>query len=212
MLEFAKNHTPDELHSDTVYDGLNIYNWIKFQRKRYESGKIKDERQVEIMQNILQIFPRKTQKARADNTANNTIPHWDVMYEATVQYYNEHGFDASVPADYLVDGRSLRNWIATEQGIVWGSIDIPRTAEQLEKLAKIGITPDKKNKSESAWDKQYERLKTFIDERGYIPKNNKKKPDEFYIAIWIYNQRKKFRQGKMTEEHIRLLRELGIEL
>lgn len=87
-----------------------------------------------------------------------------------------------------------------------------RTPEQLEKLSKIGITHDTKDKFESSWDRQYERLKAFIDERGYIPKATKKKPDEFYIAIWIYNQRKKFRQGKVTEEHIRLLRELGIEL
>ena len=93
-----------------------------------------------------------------------------------------------------------------------GNYDTPRTPEQLAKLAKIGITSDLKNMDVNSWDKQYERLKAFIEANDRLPKITKNRPDEFRIATWLYNQKKNYKHGKMPDEHIKMLRELGINL
>ena len=200
VLTYIESHTPDELRQNTEYDGLNIYAWIKAQRKRFEDGKITDEQQIEIMQRIL------------SGKALNKTSHWDLMYEAAVIFFAEHGFETAVPADIIVDGSSLKSWLNNEKNIVWGNYDTPRTAEQLEKLAKIGITPETKNRLESIWDKQFERLREFVADNGRLPKVTRNRPDEFPIALWVSNQRKKYQQGKLTDGHTKKLRDLGVEL
>ena len=200
VIAFAESHAPDELRTDTVYDGLNIYGWIKAQRRRFEDGKITDERQVEIMQRILN-------SKLLDKTS-----HWDLMYEAAVRFFAEHGFETAVPADIIIDGSSLKSWINNEKNIVWGNYDTPRTAEQLEKLAKIGITPDMKNGLDRRWDRQLERVRAFVEEKGRLPYYSVRRKDEFPIAVWINNQKNKAKQGMLTEEQIKMLSNLGVEL
>ena len=200
VIAFAESHAPDELRTDTVYDGLNIYGWIKAQRRRFEDGKITDERQVEIMQRILN-------SKLLDKTS-----HWDLMYEVAVRFFAEHGFETAVPADIVVDGSSLKSWLNNEKNIVWGNYDTSRTAEQLEKLAKIGITPDMKNGLDRRWDRQLERVRAFVEEKGRLPYYSVRRKDEFPIAVWINNQKNKAKQGMLTEEQIKMLSNLGVEL
>ena len=200
VLTYIESHTPDELRQNTEYDGLNIYAWIKAQRKRFEDGKITDERQFEIMRKIL------------NSKALDKTSHWELMYEAAVRFFEEHGFDTAVPADIIVDGSSLKSWINNEKNIVWGNYNTPRTTEQLEKLAKIGITPDMKNGLDRRWDRQLERVRAFVEEKGRLPYYSVRRKDEFPIAVWINNQKNKAKQGMLTEEQIKMPSNLGVEL
>ena len=58
----------------------------------------------------------------------------------------------------------------------------------------------------------FEELKAFIDEHQCLSMTRKAKGAENNTAVWLNSQKKKFRQNKLTEKQIEMLRSLGIEL
>ena len=99
--------------------------------------------------------------------------------------------------------------LTTEKAAVKGSNRVSRTPEQLEMLAKIGITPDMKTVQEKKWDRQFERLREFVAEKGRMPYYSARRKDEYPIAVWLNNQKNKAKQGLLTEEQLQKLREVG---
>ena len=59
-------------------------------------GKIIDSEQIEYLQKML------------DLSLLAKRSHWDIMYEAAVQFFSEHGIDAEVPDDYEVSEGNLK--------------------------------------------------------------------------------------------------------
>ena len=163
-------------------------------------GKIIDSEQIEYLQKML------------DLSLLAKRSHWDIMYEAAVQFFSEHGIDAEVADDYEVSEGNLKAWIKTEITVVKGIVKLYRSPEQLEKLAKIGITSDMKNAFDKRWDRQLERVRAFVEEHGRLPYYSVRRKNEFPIAVWINNQKKKAKQGLLTDEQIKMLRDLGITI
>ncbi len=69
-----------------------------------------------------------------------------------------------------------------------------------------------KNALDKRWDRQLERVRAFVEEHGRLPYYSVKRKDEFPIAVWINNQKKKAKQGLLTDEHIKMLRDVGIPI
>ena len=200
VLEYVQSHDPDELTDDTEYSGIRIMHWLKNQQSRLNTGKITDSGQAELLQRILQL------------SLYAKSSHWEKMYESAVQYFAEHGEITSIPHDYEVSDGNLKAWIKHETRIVRGIVSSDRTPEQLEKLAKIGITPDMKSSAERQWDSKFEQIKGFVADKGRLPFYSKGRKDEFPLALWINNQKKKAKQGLLTEKQLFILRELGIKI
>ena len=200
IMEYVRSHSPDDLNDDTEYQGIRIKQWLENQRSNLRVGKIADREQIDYLQKML------------DLSLHAKRSHWEIMYEAAVQFFGEHGIDADVPDDYEVSEGNLKAWITTETTVVKGSVRLARTPEQLEKLARIGITPDMKSALEKRWDRQLERVRAFIAEHGRLPYYSARRKDEFPIAVWINNQKNKAKQGMLTEEQIKMLRDLGVKL
>ena len=69
-----------------------------------------------------------------------------------------------------------------------------------------------KNGLDRRWDRQLERVRAFVEEKGRLPYYSVRRKDEFPIAVWINNQKNKAKQGMLTEEQIKMLSNLGVEL
>lgn len=200
VMEYVQSHSPDDLSDETEYQGIRIKQWLENQRSKLRMGKIIDREQIEYLQKML------------DLSLLAKRSHWEIMYEAAVQFFEEHGIDADVPDDYEVSEGNLKAWITTEITVVKGIVKLSRTPEQLEKLAKIGITSDMKNALDKRWDRQLERVRAFVEEHSRLPYYSVRRKDEFPIAVWINNQKKKAKQGLLTDEQIKMLRDLGIPI
>ena len=200
VLEYVQSHDPDDLTNDTEYKGIRVMYWIKNQHSRLNAGSITDTEQTELIQQILQLslYVKRS--------------HWDKMYEAAAQYYSEHGEITNIPDDHEAPDGNLKAWIKNETKIVKGFVKTKRTPEQLEKLAKIGISHDMKSPAEHQWDSQFERVKVFVADKGRLPFYSAKRKDEFPMAVWINNQKNKAKQNILTDEQIKRLREVGVAI
>ena len=69
-----------------------------------------------------------------------------------------------------------------------------------------------KSALDKRWDKQYERLKAFVEAKGRLPFSTTERKDERPIATWINKQKKKYKQGLLTEEQAALLRDVGVPI
>ena len=200
VKEYLDLHKGEKIDPEAEYKGIKIIEWIRQQRNFIQSGVFSDDR--------IELFHALNWQTVLDNL----ISHWDIMYEAAVTYYSEHGADAKIERGITVDGSDLFNWIFTEKKIVNGKRDVERTPEQLEKLAKIGIVPTTVDRFEKQWLLRYEELKTFIAEHKCLPMTRKAKGAENNTAVWLNSQKKKYRAGQLSAEREAMLREIGIEL
>ncbi|ADU24056.1 Helicase associated domain protein [Ruminococcus albus] len=200
VKEFLELHKGEKLDPEVEYKGIKIIEWIRQQRNFIQNGVFDDDRVV--------LFNALGWQSVLDNL----VSHWDIMYEAAVKFYSENGYDAKIEKGIIVDGTELFNWIYSEKKIVNGNSKVKRTPEQLEKLKAIGIEPQTIDRFEKQWLARYEELKTFIEEHGCLPMTRKEKGDENSTAVWLNSQKKKYRQGQLSEDRADKLRKLGIEL
>lgn len=200
VKEFLDLHKGEKLDPEVEYKGIKIIDWIRQQRNFIQCGVFDDDR--------VELFNALNWQA----VLNNLISHWDIMYEAAVAYFAEHGIGAKVDKEIIVDGSQLFSWVTSEKKIVNGKKNIPRTPEQLEKLAKIGIVPQEVDRYEKHWLERFEELKAFIAEHGRLPLTRKEKGAENNIAVWMNSQKKKYRAGKLSAERAEMLRNIGVSL
>ena len=200
VKEYLALHKGEKIDSEVEYKGIKIIDWIRQQRNFIQCGVFSDDR-VDLFQEL-----------DWQSVLDNLVSHWDIMYEAALEYFEKHGMDAKIERGIIVDGTELLNWIFSEKKIVNGKSKIKRTPEQLEKLRKIGIVPQTMSRNEKQWLIRYEELKAFIDEHKRLPLTRKAKGAENNTAVWLNSQKKKFRQGKLTDEQIKMLRDLQIDL
>ncbi len=91
---------------------------------------------------------------------------WEMMYEAAVHYYNEHG-NLLVPKRHITEeGLSLGAWIATQRRVYAGKADGVLTEKQIEKLSAIGMRWQ--CASDAAWEKNYAAAKRYYQEHGNL--------------------------------------------
>ena len=200
VKEYLELHKGEKLDPKAEYKGIKIIDWIRQQRNFIQNGVFSDER--------VEMFNELDPKTVLDSL----ISHWDIMYEEAVRYFDEHGVGASVKKGIIVDGSELCNWVNGEQKIVNGKDSTSRTPEQIEKLKKIGIEPQVNDRFEKQWLTRYEELRSFIAENGRMPLTRKIKGSENSIAVWLNSQKKKYKNGQMSDKHIEMLEALKVDL
>ncbi|MBR1765147.1 MAG: Helicase associated domain protein [Ruminococcus sp.] len=200
VKEFLDLHKGEKLAPEVEYKGIKIIEWIRQQRNFIQNGVYDDDR--------VELFNALGWQVVLDDL----ISHWDLMYAAALEYFNEHGTLQGIERGTIVDGSDLYNWIFTEKKIVNGKRDVERTPEQLEKLAKIGIVPATVDRFEKQWLTRFEELKAFIEKHKCLPMTRRAKGAENNTAVWLNSQRKKYRAGQLSDERADRLRSIGIKL
>ena len=134
---------------------------------------------------------------------------WEHYFSEVSIYYVEHG-DLNIPKRYTTPaGLSLGEWLTTQRRVRAGQIPGNLTEQQVARLDSIGM--EWGNRNDAAWEHGLEEARKFREQFGnlQVPAKYKTKND-YPLGKWINNARKRRSDGKLTEERIRQLDQLGM--
>lgn len=134
---------------------------------------------------------------------------WNHYFSEASIYYAEHG-SLNIPKRYTTPaGLSLGEWLTTQRRVRAGQIPGNLTEQQIARLDSIGMKWG--NRNDAAWEHGLEEARKFREQFGnlQVPAKYKTK-DDYPLGKWINNARKRRNDGKLTEERIRQLNQLGM--
>lgn len=134
---------------------------------------------------------------------------WDHYFSEASIYYAEHG-NLNIPKRYTTPaGLSLGEWLTTQRRVRAGQIPGNLTEQQIARLDSIGM--EWGNRNDAAWERGLEEARKFREQFGNlrVPAKYKTK-DGYPLGKWINNARKRRNDGKLTEERIRQLDQMGM--
>lgn len=207
---------------DSSIDCCNLYSWVNNQKTFYKNGKLSNDR-IEKLKKIGVILETKD----LDET-------WNKMYSLAEAYYKKnnnlevvYSFKTKdgITYDKSIDAYPLGRWLSFQKRAYKKDI---LTAEKIKKLEEIGFRfinkPAEKikkteekgtssiNNAAEEWYKAYTLAKKYYDTNGDLNINGKyKTEDGFELGVWLANQKAKYRQGKLKEEYIHKLEDIGIK-
>ena len=134
---------------------------------------------------------------------------WNHYFSEASIYYAEHG-SLNIPKRYTTPaGLSLGEWLTTQRRVRAGQIPGNLTEQQIARLDSIGM--EWGNRNDAAWERGLEEARKFREQFGnlQVPAKYKTK-DDYPLGKWINNARKRRNDGKLTEERIRQLDQMGM--
>ena len=197
---YAKAYAAEHGAADAPFgyvtpDGFKLGVFLSKCREKYAKGKLTSEEQARL-EDIHMVWS----KSRKND--------WDDCFEAVRAYYETHG-DLALPADYTVGGVWLNKWLNEQKQILLGNRKGKTlTDEQKRKLSSIGFTGT--DLRETKWDEKYAELKEYYTEHGHcrLPVNYTDSAGQ-RLYIWLVNQKRSAKSGKMSEERKNRLRAVG---
>jgi superfamily II DNA or RNA helicase len=172
-----------------------LADWVTHQRMHYKNGDTKrlNNERIEALNKI--------------NFEWGPDEQWLVRFRDLVKYKEEHG-DCDVPYNYIetLKDFSLGPWVNTMRMLYK---DDELTEQQTNLLESIGF---KWVMLDSRWEERYSELKEFKNEYGhcYVARTRHKE-NYSKLANWVGFQRKFYKQGKLSEERISKLNEIGFD-
>ena len=155
---------------------------------------------------IEQVHACRVLYAQLHESLSNSRNHY--FSEASI-YYAEHG-DLNIPKRYTTPAAlSLGEWLTTQRRVRAGQIPGILTLQQIARLVSIGMEGG--NRNDAAWERGLEEARKFREQFGnlQVPAKYKTK-DDYPLGKWINNARKRRNDGKLTEERIRQLDQMGM--
>lgn len=128
-----------------------------------------------------------------ENIENELVGSWDIRYNELLTFYNENGH-SNVPSIYE-SNKKLGIWVGTQRECKKRKkLDISR----IEALNKINFCWDV---IDNGWMEKYHEVKKYFYENSTnkIPKTNTA------LNRWTNNQRKDYKNNKLSENKIKLL-------
>ena len=134
---------------------------------------------------------------------------WEHYFSEASIYYAEHG-DLNVPKLYTTPGGlSLGVWLVKQRRVREGQIQGNLTEQQIARLDSIGMVWG--NRKEIAWQHGLEVAKKYHDTYGNLMVPGKyTDPDGYPLGQWIIKTRQQKLNGRLKEERIAQLDELGM--
>ncbi|UQK48886.1 Helicase associated domain protein [Faecalibacterium sp. I2-3-92] len=134
---------------------------------------------------------------------------WDHYFSEASIYYAEHR-NLNIPKRYTTPaGLSLGEWLATQRRVRAGQIPGNLTEQQIARLDSIGMVWG--NRKEIAWQHGFEVAKKYHDTYGNLMVPGKYvDPDGYSLGQWIIKTRQQKLNGRLKEERIAQLDELGM--
>ena len=134
---------------------------------------------------------------------------WNHYFSEASIYYAEHGSLNILKRYTTPAGLSLGEWLTTQRRVRAGQIPGNLTEQQIARLDSIGM--EWGNRNDAAWERGLEEARKFREQFGnlQVPAKYKTK-DDYPLGKWINNARKRRNDGKLTEERIRQLDQMGM--
>ena len=216
---FEKNNSLEVIVSFKTLDGItydekgyNLGTWISRQRKIYKNGKLSKEK-IELLEKIGMRFENK-------NKNKNKIG-WEEYYKLAKAYFEKNNnleapvsFKTLDGINYDESGYFLGIWIANQrQESKRGKL----SKEQIEQLKKIGMRFSL-DKFETEWLKKYNLAKVYFNKYNNleVPQSFKTldgidyNENGYKLGVWIYVQRRAYKNGKLNKKRMKLLEKIGM--
>lgn len=134
---------------------------------------------------------------------------WEHYFSEASIYYAEYG-DLNIPKRYSTPaGLSLGEWLTTQRRIRAGQRTGSLTEQQIERLDSIGMQWG--NRNDAAWERGLEAAKEYWEQFGNLLVPKKYRTDSgFALGNWIINARRNRIDGRLTQDRIQELDELGM--
>ena len=192
VKDYWEAHGHLDVPKDTVgKGGVKLKEWLRLQQRKKKLGELTEE-QISLLESVG--FEWKESR-------------WSRGYRYAQNYYAKYGH-LNIPRSYKCEnGYALGAWISSYRNAYNGTTASAEiTQEQIQALEAIGM----EWRLDTAWDKNFIILKKYMDKHNKLPSLNSANVAEKKIAQWLYNQRKSYRLGYLTEEKQDRLKEIGI--
>ena len=191
-------------------EGIPLGCWICTQKKYYKKGKLPQDR-VELLENIGMKF---------EKTAYDI--QWENTYKLACNYYRKY-HDLEIPQKFKTkngyepdnEGIALGVWINTQRNAYKNG---KLSQNRVKLLENIGMKFEK-TMCEIKWENTYklacnyyrkyhdlEIPQKFKTKNGYEPDN-----EGIALGVWINTKRKAYKNGKLSQDKIRLLEKIGMK-
>lgn len=140
-----------------------------------------------------------------ENALSNT---WDMWYDEARSYYLEHG-NLKVPKRYVTEsGMQLGVWIQTQRAIYSGAGKGELSPQRVEALNAIGMVWG--NLPDTAWNEAWELAREYAQANGDLLVPDSLMIGGFDLGKWIAYQRNRRKSGKLPEDRVVRLEEIGM--
>lgn len=177
-------------------DGFRLGDWLSNRREKFE-----------------RLSKEKKEKLNALGMVWLKDDPWEVRYALAKEYYEKNG-NLKVPLDYKPQGIWLNKWLNEQKQIYRGCRkNKSLTDEQIRSLEEIGIIwgNETEIKNETVWECQFEGAKRFYEKYGHLTvPNTYRGTNGKKLSVWIINQRKNRKLGRLTKEQIERLNAIGM--
>ena len=133
---------------------------------------------------------------------------WERNYLEAVEYYREHG-NLLVPVRYISpNGIRLGSWIASQRMIRNGKQSGKLTAEQIERLERIGMVW---SADDERWRVGYEAALIYSRTYGNLNvPSDYETADGYRLGLWIKLKRQQYKRGTLSDQRIHDLERIGM--
>lgn len=176
--------------------GFALGRWLKRQQ---DNKKLEEEKKKKLLE--------------IGVSFEKTPDSWEVRYALAAVYYREHG-DLNIPPAYKADGIWISKWLNEQRQIYIGNRKGKKLSEeQIDRLNTIGMVWESLTQlnKETVWMEQYDEAKQFFLENGHlsIPRGYRTQSGK-QLSVWLLRQRKAYSEGKLSDDKIGLLKDLGM--
>ena len=168
-------------------DGFRLGSWLKRQRTNVLTGA-----QKEKLDMLGMVWEKEDP--------------WEKRYELLKKYQTTHGDINTIPADYVSDGVWLGKWVSEQKAKLAGNA---LNKEQMERLQALGLKPQ--GTRDLQWERSYAQAKAYYTRQdGRQTTAGPAQPEQASLQLWIKNQIRKERTGRLEPEKMQKLEALGI--
>ncbi|WP_083933985.1 helicase associated domain-containing protein [Sciscionella marina] len=202
-------------------DGRGLGLWLKRIRQRYREGMLLPEQIAELealgmvweprRQKRPQQKPKRQKVQQPKSAQRHTGQHerkrktqWKKMAQAAQNYRDAHG-DLKVPRDYVAHGVKLAGWLRAQRARYReGNL----TDEQITIFETLGLHFSQHTKT---WERNFEAASWYRTSFGNLDVPFLyRTPSGVGLGSWLCHQREHYRAGKLSDEQIAALDELGM--
>jgi hypothetical protein len=178
-------------------EGYRLGRWQNRQRSFHKKGRLSQERikrlnEIGFIWKIIRVEPNRL--------------GWDRWYELTMEYKNEFG-NPNAPQNYkTADGFWLGTW-QNNQMVSYkrGKLSPGR----IKRLEDIGF---KWGRLEEQFEKGFQETLIYKNSTGYPNAPASYKTEEgFLLGSWLSDQRSKYKKGKLSQERVKRLEDIGFK-
>ena len=191
LKKYKKVNGSVKMSQDLIFENIRLGMWVSDQRKNYKSKNISTER-IKKLESLGCVW---------DQLEEN----WNEGYEA-LKAYKEKAQSTTIPLREKFNGFPLGSWVSVQRKSYLNKIISDERIAKLNKLNFVWNTLDDR------WDNCFEVLKKYKKVNGSVKMSQDLIFENIRLGMWVHNQRKNYKNKKMSPDRIAKLDEVGLIL